>query len=75
MTRKRYIKLLMACGMSRNVAAAMAKQERADGLTYAEGWAFYKMFCMLPDFKDVQLLPDGTLRWVVKVQLGGGGND
>lgn len=36
MTRKKFIKQLMACGMQRNNAAAMAVMYRARGYSYAE---------------------------------------
>ena len=39
MTRKRYIKLLMAEGWSRNTATAFAEQVQAEGKSYAEDYA------------------------------------
>lgn len=38
MTRKRFVKLLMAEGYSRNSANKIADDVLADGLTYAEGY-------------------------------------
>lgn len=38
MTRKRFVKLLMAEGFSRNGANKIAEDVRKDGLTYAEGY-------------------------------------
>lgn len=38
MTRKRFVKLLMAEGYSRNGANEIAEEVLADGFTYAEGY-------------------------------------
>lgn len=40
MTRKRYIKLLMGQGMSRNEAAEAALYDRLAELPYAVGWMY-----------------------------------
>ena len=50
MTRKRFIKLLMAEGYSRNEANQIAEDVRADGLTYAEG--FDQVTRMLPVIQE-----------------------
>lgn len=48
MTRKRYIKLHMAAGQSRNGAAAIARAARASKLPYAADWVFYKAIMYRP---------------------------
>ena len=50
MTRKRFIKLLMAEGYSRNSANKIAEDVRNDGMTYAEG--FDQATKMLPVIQD-----------------------
>lgn len=44
MTIKRYIKLHMGAGVSRNMAAELARADREAGFPYAAGWAFFKAF-------------------------------
>lgn len=45
MTRKRYIKLMMASGWDRNEATSFAEQTREDGISYAEDYAAHKRIC------------------------------
>lgn len=51
MTRKRFVKLLMAKGYSRNDANEIAEGAREDGSTYAEG--FDQVTRLLPAFQDI----------------------
>lgn len=71
MTRKRYIKLHMATGVSRNLAAVLAKADRDAGYPYAAGWAFFKAFQTPPpgpEHMKVTNTPDGpVISWVVHV--------
>lgn len=50
MTRKRFVKLLMAEGYSRNSANKIAQDVLADGMTYAEG--FDQVTRMLPVIQE-----------------------
>jgi hypothetical protein len=43
MTRKRYIKLMMAEGWDRNTATSFAEQAREDGKSYAADYALHNM--------------------------------
>lgn len=71
MTRKRYIKLHMAAGVSRNLAAELARADRAAGFPYAAGWAFFKAFQtqpLGPERMKVTNTPKGpVLGWEVYV--------
>lgn len=50
MTRKRYIKLMMAEGWDRNTANAFAEQVQADGISYAEDYADHERLFRRIDF-------------------------
>ena len=47
MTRKRFKKLLMAQGYSRNEVSQIAEEISANGKTYAEGYAAFNAFTEL----------------------------
>lgn len=40
MTRKKYIKKLMSCGMKRNAAERLARATAASGVSYKEEWVW-----------------------------------
>lgn len=71
MTRKRYIKLHMAAGVPRNLAAELARADREAGFPYAAGWGFFKAFqTPPPDIEDVEVVQTDegiVLRWEVPV--------
>lgn len=49
MTRKRFVKLLMADGYSRNKANSIAKQTVADGETYGSQYWYLQFGNLFPD--------------------------
>ena len=49
MTRKRFVKLLMAKGYDRNIANKIAAEDNAKGKTYAEGYAEFEQVEKLLD--------------------------
>lgn len=71
MTRKRYIKLHMAAGVDRNMAAMLAKGDRDAGIPYAAGWAFFKALQTPPPgperMKVTKTAKGPVLRWEVHV--------
>lgn len=49
MTRKKYIKKLMSCGMQRNAAERLARATAASGVSYEEEWTWRCCVAALTD--------------------------
>ena len=58
MTRKRYIKLCMALGVSRNAANRMAKAEQDGKVPYAESWQYINAHHRVPYLADIDEMHD-----------------
>ena len=71
MTRKKYIKKLMSCGMKRNAAERLARAAAASGVSYKEEWEWRCCVTTLTDL--VAALAESDVRfndWLIPLNGG-----